>query len=179
MTGSAIPDQDIDAVVAANESPLLRYVSGMIGDSHAAQDVVQSTFIKLLRKWRPGTRPSASLKAWLYRVAHNEAVDHLRREQQRVRLHLVHAQERTDVAAAPRDDAADRIESVLAAVRELDPAEQQVVLLRLQEGLSYQQIARVTGRTEGNVGCILHNAVKKLGRLLKASTTDRTGGGAS
>ena len=176
MTGKPIPEQEIDGVVAEHESPLLRYVSGLIGDSHAAQDVVQTTFIKLLRQWQPGTRPSATLRAWLYRVAHNEAVDHLRREQRRWRLHAAHAQERENAAPSP-SDTDGKLDAVLAAVRKLDQSEQQVVLLRLQEGLSYQAIAQITGRTEGNVGCILHHAVKKLGVLLKASTTDRTGGG--
>lgn len=176
MTGKTIPEREIDGIVAEHESPLLRYVSGLIGDSHAAQDVVQTTFIKLLGQWRPGARPSATLRAWLYRVAHNEAVDHLRREQRRWRLHLSHARERK-LIATPASEAENRIEEILAAVRKLDPAEQQVVLLRLQEGLSYQAIAQVTGRSEGNVGCILHHAVKKLGALLKASTTVPTGGG--
>jgi DNA-directed RNA polymerase specialized sigma24 family protein len=43
------------------------------------------------------------------------------------------------------------------------------VILRLQEGLSYQEIAGITGRTEGNVGCILHHAVKKIAAGLKKS----------
>lgn len=176
MTGKTIPEQEIDGIVAEHESPLLRYVSGLIGDSHAAQDVVQTTFIKLLRQWRPGARPSATLRAWLYRVAHNEAVDHLRREQRRWRLHASHARER-ELIATPPAETDGKLDAVLAAVRKLDRAEQQVVLLRLQEGLSYQAIAQVTGRSEGNVGCILHHAVKKLGGLLRASTTDRTGGG--
>ena len=55
---------------------------------------------------------------------------------------------------------------VLTELRRLHEREQQVVLLRLQEGLSYKEIAEVTGRTEGNVGNILHHAVKKLSKRL-------------
>lgn len=149
------------------EAPLLRYASGLLRDPHAAQDVVQNVFIKLFRQWAPGKHPTESIRPWLYRVTHNEAIDYLRRQKRLAFLHWKHAQEPAP-AANPAGD--DRIEQVLAAVRKLDLHEQQVVLLRLQEGLSYEDIARVTGRTTGNVGCILHHAVKKLGRLVKRET---------
>ena len=61
-------------------------------------------------------------------------------------------------------------------MRCLDPAEQQVLLLRIQESLSYREISLVTGRTEGNVGCILCNAVRKIGASLKKAGLVRTGG---
>lgn len=71
------------------------------------------------------------------------------------------------------------MEQVLAAVRKLDLTEQQVVLLRLQEGLSYQEIGGITGRSEGNVGCILHHAVKKLGRWVQREPAVPGGGAQS
>ncbi|MFN2351679.1 MAG: sigma-70 family RNA polymerase sigma factor, partial [Kiritimatiellia bacterium] len=56
---------------------------------------------------------------------------------------------------------------VLECLRHLSVPEQQIMVLRLQEGLSYREISRITGRTEGNVGCILHHAVKKVSTKLK------------
>jgi hypothetical protein len=47
------------------------------------------------------------------------------------------------------------------------------LLLRMQEQLSYAEISEVTGRTEGNVGCILHNAVRKLAKLVKTKTEEK------
>ena len=51
---------------------------------------------------------------------------------------------------------------VLEHVRKLDAGQQQILLLRLEQGLSYREISEVTGRSEGNVGNILHHAVKDL-----------------
>ena len=153
--------QEMEAVISEHESALLRYAGGLLRDGHAAQDVVQNAFIKLFRQWGPGMKPTPMLRAWLFRVVHNEAIDHLRREKRLGLLHERHAMENT-LTAQPSDASADRIEQILAAVRRLDPSEQQVVLLRIQEGLSYREISQITGRTEGNVGCILHHAVKKL-----------------
>ncbi len=162
----------MEAIINDYEAPLLRYASGLLRDPHAAQDVVQNAFLKLFRQWTPGKQPSESLRPWLYRVTHNEAVDYLRRQKRLAFLHWKHAQE----PAPPPPEPDNRIEQVLTAVKKLEAHEQQVVLLRLQEGLSYEEIARITGRTTGNVGCILHHAVKKLSRLVQREAVGVAGG---
>lgn len=168
-------EQDMETLIATHESCLLRYAAGIVGDRHSAQDVVQNVFIKLFRQWQPGLQPSSSIRSWLYRVTHNEAIDHLRREKRRMFLHARQA-EAGELAAEP-GEADGRMEAVLAAVRRLPEAERQVVVLRLQEGLSYQEISRITGRSEGNVGCLLHHAVRKLGQWVKPPGAVQKGGG--
>lgn len=161
---------EMEAIVAAHETALLRYATGILRNPHTAQDVVQNVFIKLFRTWKPGMRPTKTIRNWLYRVTHNEAVDTLRRESRLRLLHKKHAREQSltfAVSGNPGRKNSERMEFVLAHLGQLAMPEQQVTLLRLQEGLSYQEISRITGRTEGNVGCILHNAVKKLSRILK------------
>jgi RNA polymerase sigma-70 factor (ECF subfamily) len=166
----------MEAIVSAHEAALLRYAAGVVNDPHAAQDVVQNAFIKLFKLWKPGLQPSGALRGWLFRVTHNEAIDYLRRERRLSLLHFRHAAD-DPTATAPAGVQSERMEAVLAGVRRLDPAERQVLLLRLQEGLSYREISQITGRTEGNVGCILHQAVKKLGRLVRPRQGDSARGG--
>lgn len=170
-------ERAMEAIINAHEAALLRYAAGILNDPHAAQDVVQNAFIKLFRLWKPGAQPSDALRGWLYRVTHNEAIDYLRRERRIGLLHLRQAEERAPVDDPPGDALSDKLEAVMAGVRKLDPAERQVLLLRLQEGLSYRDISRITGRTEGNVGCILHHAVRKLGRLLRPKANATSPGG--
>jgi len=76
------------------------------------------------------------------------------------------------VTENPGAEQIDQMNLVLANLRKLDLAERQVVLLRLQEGLSYKEISRITGRTEGNVGCLLHHAVKKLSQCVKTESNN-------
>jgi RNA polymerase sigma factor (sigma-70 family) len=166
VSGDQESVREMESVIAAHESALLRYAGGLLRDAHAAQDVVQNAFIKLFRQWGPGMKPTPMLKAWLFRVVHNEAVDHMRREKRRGLLHERHAME-NKTKPIRENDQAEQIECILAAVRRLDADEQQVVLLRIQEGLSYREISQITGRSEGNVGCILHHAVKKVGQWVK------------
>ncbi len=169
-TGEARWSQEVDLemIMAEHETGLLRYASRILSDPVAAQDVVQDTFIKLFGKLRNGAESVRRMKSWLYRVTHNNAVDYIKRESRLRQLHQTHMEERS--LTPSRERTADRDEAMELAlnyVKTLKPEEQQVVLLRLQEGLSYQEIAQVTGRSEGNVGCLLHHAVKKLSAKLK------------
>ena len=128
-------------------------------------NAVQNVFIKLFRHWTQGMRPSKQLRSWLYRVTHNEAVDHVRRDVRHRTLHEKAAQEQKENCPDGHncpDTREDQKAMVLEYLRKLHPREQQVILLRLEEGMSYAEIAEITGRTEGNVGNILHHAVKKL-----------------
>lgn len=160
----------MEAIVAEHETALLRYAARIVNNPVAAQDVVQNVFIKLFKGWKKGTRPSKRLKGWLYRVTHNEAIDYIRRESRLRVLHTKHAEQKTKDCPDGRDCPAnmdERKHMVLEHLRQLQPREQQVVLLRIEEGLSYREISEVTGRSAGNVGNILHHAVRKLARDLR------------
>jgi len=173
VTGENSDKSDIlsqmEAIVAEHETALLRYATRILDNPAAAEDVVQNVFIKLFEHWKKGARPSNKLKSWLYRVTHNEAVDFIRHESRLSILHIRQAEEEQncpDGLHCPENET-ERRTMVLEHVRKLHPTEQQVLLLRLEEGLSYKEIAEVTGRTEGNVGCILHNAVLKISQKIK------------
>jgi len=160
----------MEAIVAEHETALLRYATRIVNNPATAQDVVQNVFIKLFRQWEEGARLSDELKGWLFRVTHNEAVDFIRRESRLRVLHEKQAQEATadcldGVHCGTADD--ERRQMVLQSLQKLHPREQQIVLLRLEEGLSYTEIAKITGRSEGNVGNILHHAVRKLSKCMK------------
>jgi len=82
-------------------------------------------------------------------------------------LHRKHAEDVSqcmDGAHCAQPD--ERRAVVLRLLGKLHPREQQVVLLRLDEGLSYREISEVTGRSQGNVGNVLHHAVRKLSAAL-------------
>jgi RNA polymerase sigma factor (sigma-70 family) len=161
----------IEAIMQEHERPLLRYASRILNDVNAAQDVVQDTFIKLHEVWDSDKRPNQNLSSWLYRVAHNKAVDYIRKES---RLRLLHEKQADDPALGESSEskkrAVDREESMqlaLEQIKTLEPREQQILVLRLQEGQSYRAIAEITDLSVGNIGYILHHAVKKLSDQLK------------
>ena len=160
----------MEAIVTEHETSLLRYATRLLNSHDTAQDVVQNVFIKLYHNWPEGMQPSPKLKSWLFSVTHNEAVDTIRRESRLRLLHEKQARESEsdcqDGVHCPMTDD-DRRAMVLEHLRKLDPRQQQVLLLRLEQGLSYKEISEVTGRSEGNVGNLLHHAVKDLAARVK------------
>jgi len=160
-------------IVEAYSRPLFRQAYRVLGDSQAAEDAVQETF---LRAWRSLGRfdEKAQFSSWLYRVAINAAID-LRRERTRRRAMSAQLPEDFDghIAAAstepgPHRHAASR--DVLAqarrAIDELPEAERTAILLRHFEGCSIAEIARVLGGGESAAKQAVFRAVRKLRAVL-------------
>jgi RNA polymerase sigma factor (sigma-70 family) len=159
-----------EAVVAECEARLLRYATRVVNDRNAAQDVVQDTFIRLFRKWDKPLAPTPELVSWLYRVAHNRAVDYIRRTSRRQALHNRHAEEQPGFSAPDRGESfrvSDAAARAAAALKTLTMREQQLVILKVYEEKSYQEISAITGLKTGNVGYILHHAMRKMAAGLK------------
>ena len=160
-------------MVDAYQERLLRYAARLLGNASAAEDVVQRTFIKCAATWKGPVDPSDDLSAWLYRVAHNEALDVVRRERRRGLLHRRKADEDHHVGAdvqAPvppgGEAASDDALYAAEALRRLSDRDRLVVTLKVYEEKSYREIADITGLSVSNVGVTLHNALKKLAAMI-------------
>jgi len=162
------PARGLAAVLASFEGPLLRHAVAVVGSASAAQDVVQESFLRLLSSGQP----IDNLSAWLHRVTHNLAVDHLRKESRLRKLHLAAAPRTEPLAPSPAEDL-DRREAharMLGEIERLSPNERAVLMLKVKEGRSYQEISDLTGLTTSNVGYLIHQGLKKLSaRLVRAS----------
>lgn len=155
-------------IVERYERPLLAYAARMLGgDWQAAQDAVQETFLRLCRADR--AQIESRVAAWLFAVCRSRVIDMQRTKR-----------------ATPIDAVADAVPDPAPAVAEslsededkrhlaqlvdgLSPRQQEVLRLRLQAGLSYREIAEVTGLSVSNVGFHLHAAVRSLRKTLAAS----------
>lgn len=160
----------MEAIVIEHEAGLLRYAARLLNDPTTAQDVVQEVFLKLFQGWKDGARPTAQLKSWLYRATHNRAVDHIRRESRLRILHKKQAERHPPSFPALQRRQMEEREMkafTLAHLKLLDPAERQIVILRLQEGMTYREIAEITDRSEESVRYTLFRAVRKLSKSLK------------
>ncbi len=152
------------------QGPLLRYVSRLLSQRSGAEDVVQNTFVKCAARWKGAMVPGDDLAAWLYRVAFNEALDHNRRDQRRWRLHRRQAEAPGPESGDSGPDAMGISEQAVAAASALallSERERQLVTLKVYEEKSYKQMAEITGLSTGNVGYILHGAMKKLAGHLR------------
>jgi RNA polymerase sigma-70 factor (ECF subfamily) len=132
--------------------------------------VVQETFVKLCHSDR--ARIEGCLAQWLFTVCRNRALDVQRKENrmvplQEVTLDKFESPGLTPSAAAEQRDATNDVVRLLAT---LPPNQQEVVRLKFQNGLSYQEISQITQLTVTNVGFLLHTALKTIRHRLKAET---------
>lgn len=151
------------------QTALLRYATRVLNSEDAAQDVVQEAFIRFHGNMEKIAARGVQLKGWLFRTTHNAAVDYIRKESRR---RLLHQRQSNESARQVMDDDNqrdhdERRELVLRHMHVLKPNERAVLVLRLQEEMSYKEIASVVKRSEGYVGTLIHTATKKLTQSLQ------------
>lgn len=166
---------DFKTVMALYEANILRYASRLVHQHDTAQNVVQDTFIRLYRRWEDAMTPSPRMLNWLYRTAHNCAVDFLRRESRRQSFLRENTTEEDCLVQPDRghtsrfDDDAVR---AVQALKTLSLREQQLVILKVYEEKSYQEISEISGLSVGNVGYILHHAMRKMATEMRNRAQD-------
>jgi len=159
-------ERGLSRIIAAFRAPLLRYAARMLGNTTMAQDAVQNTWVKLARREPPLQALDDETRNWLFLVVHNEGLNLVRAEERRGRIHAAYAAEQ-ETMALPDTGTEEREATVLSCLPVLPPLQRQIVLLRLQQGLSYDDIAAIVGETTSNVGSLLHRAIKTLAAEVK------------
>ncbi len=149
-------------VIEQQERSLMRYALHFIRDRETARDVVQDTFLQLCRQKEDQVRPK--LPAWLFTVCRNRAIDFGRKEKRMKTSTDDLPVDRADPGPNPAAvvETQDVFETVLRHVIQLPQREQELLQLKFEAGLSYQEMADVTGLSKTNVGFLLHKAVSAL-----------------
>ena len=161
----------VQAAVEHHQAPLLRYATRLLGgDADRARDVVQDTFVKLMAQ--PPEQVDGHVAEWLFTVCRNRTHDVQRKEGRMKRFEEGQVEQLT--ATEPRPGRAleqnEQHAAVLRLIGQLPRNQQEVVRLKFQNGFSYQEISRITTLSTGNVGFILHTALKTLRSALAAQT---------
>ncbi|MCW5552863.1 MAG: RNA polymerase sigma factor [Verrucomicrobiae bacterium] len=167
--------ETIQELFAALETPLLNYAVRLAGARELAEDLVQEAFMKLHAQFEEVREP----RRWLYRTVHNLALNHRRDSAKLVTFDPLpshespesHATEATDESPLP-DEQIARLEGiglVRLSLETLDARSRELIRLKFNEDLSYQQIGERTGLKSGHVGYLLHHALKALAAELAKS----------
>ncbi|MBI3522190.1 MAG: RNA polymerase sigma factor [Chloroflexi bacterium] len=139
------PADALEAIYAAYRGRIYGFLLRLVADPDVADDVTQETFTKAFGAMRTLTREHRVLP-WLYRIANNAAIDHLRRRRRFswVRLGAVHGTAEEPHEGDDHGRVADR-ESLRRALGGLPPENASALLLHALEGYSYQEIAAIQG----------------------------------
>jgi RNA polymerase sigma factor (sigma-70 family) len=137
------------------QQDLYRYCVGILGNSEDAQDALQNTMVKALGAL-PGERREIDLKPWLYRIAHNESIDLIRRRRQTVSLE----DDGLPAGASLADEVETRhrLRQLLADVGELPERQRGALVMREAGGLEFEEIAAALGTTPGVARQTLYEA---------------------
>ncbi len=140
-----------------------RYVAGRVRSTQDAEDVTEEVFLRLVANLKRYEWRGLPFGAWVFRIARNEVVSHVRRQRRRgtpAPLSESIPDERQDHAAAYEQQAT--IEVVHAAASKLPPAQRDVIALRFGAGLSVAETASALNKTQNNVKVLQHKAIAKL-----------------
>lgn len=128
-----------------------------------ADDVLSEVFLQVARSLPRFRGDDDALRAWVFAIARNRVVDGHRR---RSRRPVIADARVPDRAAPPEGQPIDP--ELLAALAQLTPDQREVVVLRFVADLALEEVASVTGRTEGAVKSMQHRALAQLARILQA-----------
>ena len=161
------------------QRPIISLIARMTGDRALAEDLAQETFVKAFRSLA-AFDTTRRLSSWLFRIAHNTAIDAMRRARPlpaaaRAALDAGDARSADasdEPSTPPAPDPVERRElgdALEAALAELRPDQRAAIVMRYESGLSFDEIGTVLGVPEVTARSHVHRARKELARLLTAS----------
>ena len=146
------------------------YLHVSVGNRHDAEDLTTQTFLKMLEKIGSFKWRSAPFSAWLFRIAHNLAMDHFRARRR--------WQPEEEVPEPPGEEepSAELVamrtigrESMLQLIENLSPEQQQVLTLKFVFNLPNAEVAAILDKTEGAVKSLQHRALASLQKQIAAA----------
>lgn len=157
-----------DELVQRYQKPIYYLVLRYLGNSADAADITQKTFVRVFRSIS-GFRGDSSFRTWIYRIAINLALNHLRDHRRVAAADLAEVKEEA-LAVAPLGAArvihGEDAATLRAAVARLAPKQRLVLELRVYEELSFREVAEVAGCTENTAKVNFHHAIKRLRAIL-------------
>ena len=178
-------DAGARALIQRYERPVFALVLRMVGDREVAEELAQDTFVRALNRL-DSYRTELKFSSWLFRIANNAAIDHLRRRApetisldgdrgaESIESAAEGAIQVADAGPSPLDalEASELGETIAAAIAQLRPAYRACVQLRFIEDQSYEEIAVALDLPIGTVKTHLHRAKLELQALLRGLRPD-------
>ena len=145
---------------------IYRYAVLRIGNETEAEDMTQQVFLNALQSISSFRWKGVPFSAWLFRIAHNQVVDYLRKKTRQstesLDESLVISKSDPQLVVEQRLDT----EQLILATKRLTKAQQEVIALRFVSELSTAQVAKVMGKSEGAVKALQHSAIVALRKAL-------------
>jgi RNA polymerase sigma-70 factor, ECF subfamily len=173
MVRSNIP-RTYRELVKRYEKKLFAYLYRLVGNREEAEDLLQNVFVKVYRNIE-SYDTQKKFSSWIYRIAHNEAVNFLKKRSKRHLISIEDVQtskdklEITDTGKSPIDAwiSKELKKEMDEALEKLPPKYKEVLMLRFYFDKSYEEMSEILGRPINTVGTLLNRAKKKLMEIMK------------
>ena len=156
-----LDEQAFQLLYRRTAGALRAYAARVMGNAAYADDIVQESYLRLVRSPPPTDDPQ-QLRAWLFRIASRLIVDHWRRGS----LERGRPNESAELRTAASPDLPLRVDMARVFER-LNPRQRQLMWLAYVEGADHREIAEALGLREASVRVLLHRTRRKLARLLR------------
>jgi RNA polymerase sigma-70 factor, ECF subfamily len=146
---------------------IYRYLALKIGSKTEAEDMTQQVFIRAYESIGSYKSQGIPFSAWLFRIAHNQMVDFVRKESKKQTIPL--DDEMPVLSDSNPDNEVEiklEMEKVHQATRKLTGAQREVINLRFAGGLSITEAAATMGKSEGAIKALQHSAILALRKVL-------------
>lgn len=159
-------EEALAALYETHYERVARYIFARLGDRQEAEDLASETFVRALGSLDRFEERGLPMEAWLFRIAHNLLVDHIRKRSRAERVPLDGIPVRSDADPAEDAQTSEQIERLRRAMARLSPAQREVIGLRFYSGLSSEECARILNKKPGAVREMQSAALKTLRRAL-------------
>jgi RNA polymerase sigma-70 factor (ECF subfamily) len=154
-----------DEIMIRYERQIYRLCFRFTRNSDDARDLAQDVFIKAFENLS-GFRQESSLKTWLYRIATNHCINHVKAHTREF-VEVTEATRKTNATVQAALEESEQREHFRNMVKLLPPKQRAILELRIHEQLSYEEIARMSNRSVSTIKASVFFALEKLRKLLK------------
>ena len=160
--------QTLAAIYERYAPGIYRYIYFRVGDEEQARDMVSEVFLRMIEGYERYEERGWPISAWLYRIAHDRAVDSLRRSHRRRHIPLESYNARVD---GPESliESHEATTMVRKSMNALCAMQRKVIHMRYIDDLSVQEVAQQLGRSEGAVKAIQHRGMRAMAHMLRGS----------
>ena len=166
-------DSAFETLYRRYERPLFSFILRFVGNRESAEDLIQLIWMKVL-KGLPGYRERDKFGSWLFGIANNCCIDHVRGNARKQIDDLVSSDKMDQIPDIDPEPEGGLMQNELnaclhLAIQELPDEQKQVVLLRLYSELPFKEIARIAGSSLNTVLGRMHYAVRNLRKTLQTT----------
>jgi RNA polymerase sigma-70 factor, ECF subfamily len=161
--------QAYEFLVRKYQKPVFSFVYRVLGDRHAAEDVLQEAFWALYRA-APRFEAQAQVSTWLFKIAYNLSLNEIKRRKRFLNLHdalRAYPRSESDASALSALEASELEEEVMTALNLLPENQKAALLLRVTEELTYAEIGEILSVSISSVESLIFRARSRLRQFLK------------